>query len=152
MEKDDTIKALRATFSDISMETVLTHQMIASRLKINLTDHKCLGLLMHHKQLNAGSLAELTGLTSGAITSAIDRLVRLGYAKRVRTEQDRRQVLVVPTISAQLRTELNAIYGPIAIDMETMLQTYSQADLQKILVFLEKLVSISRSHRQKIAE
>lgn len=42
----------------------------------------------------AGWLAELTGLTTGAITSAVDRLEKAGYVQRVRGPHDRRRVVV----------------------------------------------------------
>jgi DNA-binding MarR family transcriptional regulator len=47
--------------------------------------------------MTAGRLAELSGLTTAAVTSVLDRLERAGYARRVRDQEDRRQVIVEVT-------------------------------------------------------
>lgn len=39
-----------------------------------------------------GELGEVTGLSSAAATTLVDRLVRAGYVERVRDTQDRRRV------------------------------------------------------------
>jgi DNA-binding MarR family transcriptional regulator len=44
--------------------------------------------------MNASRLAELSGLTTAAVTSMLDRLEKAGYARRVRDSEDRRQVVV----------------------------------------------------------
>lgn len=44
--------------------------------------------------LTAGALAEELALTSGAVTSVVDRLERAGYVVRVRDHGDRRKVLL----------------------------------------------------------
>lgn len=43
-------------------------------------------------QLRASDLAEVLNITSGAVTSLCDKLIKCGYAKRSRTEEDRRVV------------------------------------------------------------
>jgi DNA-binding MarR family transcriptional regulator len=48
---------------------------------LNLTDQRCLGLLQLHGPMSAGALARSTGLTTSAITAAVDRLDRGGYAR-----------------------------------------------------------------------
>ena len=45
--------------------------------------------------MSAGQLASVIGLTTGATTTAIDRLQRAGYAHRRDDPNDRRRVLVV---------------------------------------------------------
>jgi DNA-binding MarR family transcriptional regulator len=76
-------------------------QAVADALGINRTDMRCLDVLEHAGPLTAGELAARTGLSSGAMTTAIDRLERAGYARRVRDQDDRRRVLVEPTEQAQ---------------------------------------------------
>jgi hypothetical protein len=52
-----------------------------------------------------GRLAELTGLTTGAVTSVIDRLERAGFAQRVLDPSDRGKVIVKPD-EAKVEQEL----------------------------------------------
>ena len=59
----------------------------------------------------AGRLAEITGLTSGAVTRVIDRLEQAGYVRRVPDPADRRRVIVevVPEKVAAIQSTLGRI-------------------------------------------
>src|SRR5689334_7363254 len=80
----------------ISTQTVFLHQAIAQTVGLNATDTKCVDLIGSHANANvtAGRLAELTGLTTGAITHILDRLEKRGIVERVRDTEDRRRVFV----------------------------------------------------------
>ena len=52
------------------------------RLGISSTERKLLDVLDRLGPSTAGELATQTGLTTGAITGIVDRLVRAGYARR----------------------------------------------------------------------
>ena len=77
-----------------SSQTVLFSQAVASRLGLHPTDLGTLDILTREGRLTAGRLAELTGLSTAATTSLIDRLERSGFARRVRDPVDRRKVFV----------------------------------------------------------
>ena len=80
---------------ELSTVTVLFHSRIAEQMGLSGTDHKCLELVLNAKgPLTAGQLAQLSGLSTGAVTGVIDRLERRGFARRVRDPHDRRKVLV----------------------------------------------------------
>src|SRR5215471_21266429 len=64
----------------------------AEAVRLNPSDLGCLCLLLLHGPSPAGRLAELTGLTTGAITGVIDRLERAGFAQRALDPSDRRKV------------------------------------------------------------
>ena len=69
-------------------------QAVADAAGLNRTDMRCLDVLGREGPVTAGRLAEATGLTSGAMTTALDRLERAGLALRTRDAVDRRRVLV----------------------------------------------------------
>lgn len=80
---------------ELSTMTVLFHSRIAEQMGLSGTDHKCLELAMRAKEpLTAGQIAQLSGLSTGAVTGVIDRLERRGFVRRVRDPHDRRKVLV----------------------------------------------------------
>jgi DNA-binding MarR family transcriptional regulator len=82
-------------------------------LGVNGTDARCLDIVQNEGgSLTAGRLAELSGLTTAAVTAVIDRLERAGYAKRVRDEYDRRRVNV--ELTPKLLERAEAIWGPMA--------------------------------------
>lgn len=49
-------------------------------------------LKRHDRPPTIGELGEVTGLSSAAATTLVDRLVRAGYVERIRDTEDRRRV------------------------------------------------------------
>jgi DNA-binding MarR family transcriptional regulator len=91
----------RAVFDDLIAEirrsqlaTDRYDQAVADALGLNRTDMRCLDVLTREGRVSAGRLAEQTGLTPGAMTTALDRLERRALVRRLRDESDRRRVLV----------------------------------------------------------
>jgi len=80
---------------EISAMTVMFHSRVAGEMGLSATDEKCLDFASRaNGPLTAGRLAELSGLSTGAVTGVIDRLERAGFVRRVRDPHDRRKVLV----------------------------------------------------------
>lgn len=90
------LDALENGFREVSTAGIKLHLVMAQRLGLNITDHKCMGLLCEFGPLSAGTLAELTGFITGAITGVLNRLERAGYARRIRNPKNRRNVTVEP--------------------------------------------------------
>src|SRR3954469_25863915 len=88
------IAALFLEVRQMSTGAIMFHQAIADRLGLHPTDHKCADLIMRHGAMTSGRLAELTGLTTGAITGVVDRLESRGLARRATDPRDRRRVIV----------------------------------------------------------
>ena len=107
-------------------------QAVADAIGINRTDLRCLDVIQREWPVPAGRLAEQTGLTTGAITTVLDRLERAGYARRVRDPNDRRRVLVELTPLARERT--GVIWGPFA-EFRSVLAKYSVAELELLRDF-----------------
>src|SRR5260370_26056582 len=75
---------------------VIFGQTVASRAGISSSDLECLDFLNLEGRVTAGRLAEVTGLTTGAITGVVDRLEKAGLVRRERDESDRRKVFIAP--------------------------------------------------------
>jgi DNA-binding MarR family transcriptional regulator len=78
-----------------STETALFHQTAAARYGLGITDMKALGALLREGPMTAGQLARRLSLTTGAVTSVIDRLAQQGLVSRQADAHDRRKVIVV---------------------------------------------------------
>lgn len=109
-------------------------QAVADALGLNRTDMRCLDVLEREGSVTAGRLAQATGLTSGAMTTALDRLERAGYARRVRDASDRRRVLVEATAKTQRVAE--RFYGEHAAASERLYRRYSETQLELLLQFV----------------
>src|ERR1700682_6131764 len=61
-----------------SAKGVIFGQTVASRVGISSSDLECLDFLNLEGRVTAGRLAEVTGLTTGAITGVVGRLAKVG--------------------------------------------------------------------------
>lgn len=105
-------------------------------LGLNPTDLRCLDWLTEGP-LTASRLADATGLSAGATTSMIDRLERKGFVRRVRSDRDRRQVLVEMTESGGAR--VGALYGPLVAEGAPLL---AGATIAELTAWLEQLTAM----------
>lgn len=128
---------------ELSARTVMFHTAIAERLGLNATDHKALDLLSRAGPLTAGELADLTGLTTGAITGVVDRLEKAGYVRRVRDLQDRRKVVIAPVDDPERFGEVLAVFDSLSRSVAELCARYSDAELAAIDDFVSRsLVSL----------
>jgi DNA-binding MarR family transcriptional regulator len=79
-----------------AVRTPAYDEALAERLGMNPTDLRCLELLIAEPGLTPGGLAEMAGLTSGAVTGVLDRLERIGAVQRRPDPTDRRRIAIVP--------------------------------------------------------
>jgi DNA-binding MarR family transcriptional regulator len=113
----------------------------AEAVGLNPSDLGCLCLLLLHGASSAGRLAELLGLTTGAVTGVIDRLERAGFAHRVVDPSDRRKVIVMPN-QAKVEQELLPRFAQLNRATTPGFYThYSHAELDAIKDFLSRLSS-----------
>ncbi len=138
----------------LSTQTIMFHQTVAAYLGLNITDHKCLDLILSSGRATAGQLAELTGLTTGAITSVLNRLEKAGYVRRIKDPGDLRIVWAEP-VYANLY-QLKEVFGPLAEAMNQLYARYTPQELETLLDYLERSNQIlhqqADSLRQKISK
>ncbi|GAB2988439.1 MarR family winged helix-turn-helix transcriptional regulator [Saccharothrix stipae] len=133
----DVLERFSAYARETSALTVLFHTRVAEQMGLSPTDEKCLDLAMRADgPITAGRIAELSGLSTGAVTGVIDRLERAGYVRRVRDPHDRRKVLVEVTLPdedklADLFTgaqeTLREVLGRFTPQERDVLERYNQA-------------------------
>ncbi|MFI9504350.1 MarR family winged helix-turn-helix transcriptional regulator [Nocardia sp. NPDC052566] len=117
-------------------------------LGINRTDLRCLEVLMQGES-TPGALAAELGLTSGSVTTMLDRLAKLDYVTRHPEPGDRRKTVIRITPEAMNRAM--QIYGPIAEEGFGEISTYTAAELNLILDFLTRSRQLQERHRARIA-
>jgi len=134
--------ALDRALREVSAQTVLFSHAVADRAGISSTDLETLDILARNGSMTAGRLAELTGLTTGAITGLVDRLERYGYARREPHPTDRRSVIVRPLIENAER-DLAPSYEAMAQAMTELMSRYSDADLAVVADFMTRAAAIT---------
>jgi len=113
---------------------VIFGQTVASRVGISSSDLECLDFLNIEGRVTAGRLAELTGLTTGAITGVVDRLEKAGLVRRERDEADRRKVFIA--IVPENVARVGRFYEHLQRGMLELWETYSDAELKLMLRFM----------------
>ena len=109
---------------------------VAEAIGVNRTDMRCLDHIQREGRITAGRLAELTGLTTGAMTAALDRLERSGLARRIRDPDDRRKVLVEP--GAEAASGAVQYYGEHVRQSERLYHRYTEEQLELLLEFIRQ--------------
>jgi DNA-binding MarR family transcriptional regulator len=145
-KREEIIQAIIEKRREISTETIMFHQAVADILGLHITDHKCLDLIHHYGAVPAGRLAELTGLTTGAVTGIIDRLEEAGYVRRTDDPKDRRRIIVEPTKNKKWERKIEAIFIPLHERMHKLLSSYSENELAFLLDVLTK--TLDQSHQE----
>ena len=121
----------------VRMNQVLTDMLdhaVADRLGINRTDYRALDVIDQKGPIAAGGLARELRLSTGAVTTVVDRLERAGYARRVPDPGDRRRVLI--EIAPGVREGAAQIYGT-PDDVVDHFAEYTDDQLELLLRFQE---------------
>ena len=146
--RGELMQAIRSGFQQTSGQSVLLSEIIADKVGLAPSDLETMGFLEDAGPMTAGRLAELTGLTSGAVTHLVDRLERARYVRRRSDPADRRRVLV--ELVPGRAKEFERFYGPMARGATEFLGRYSDAELALIAELLEHMVAFGRAQTQRI--
>jgi len=128
--------------------SILFHQAAAEVIGLNATDTRCLDLILRNGPATPSQLAELTGLTTGAVTVLIDRLEKAGFIERKPHPQDRRKTLLVPT--AKVQKNCGLLYQSMALSMAQLMGKYSQKELLFLEGFLNDLTELWNRETAKL--
>ena len=149
-KREETIQAIIEKRREMSTETIMFHQNVADVLGLHITDHKCLDLIRQYGAMPAGRLAELTGLTTGAVTGIIDRLEKVGYVRRTNDPKDRRRTIIELVRNKKWERKIEAIFIPFHERMRKLLSSYSDSELAFLLDVLTKSIELTREESKKL--
>jgi DNA-binding MarR family transcriptional regulator len=149
-KQEETIQAIIEKRREMSTETIMFHQNVADVLGLHITDHKCLDLIRQYGAMPAGRLAELTGLTTGAVTGIIDRLEKAGFVRRANDPKDRRRTIIEPVRNKKWERKIEAIFIPFHERMHKLLSSYSDSELAFLLDVLTKSIELTREESKKL--
>jgi DNA-binding MarR family transcriptional regulator len=127
------VQELENAMRKSSAQGTIFSQTVADRAGISNSDMECIDFLNVEGRMTAGRLAELTGLTTGAITGVVDRMEKAGLVRRERDASDRRKVFIVP--AAERVMEIGRFYEPLQRAMGSLIDTYTDAEVKLLLRF-----------------
>jgi DNA-binding MarR family transcriptional regulator len=136
------LQELARTGRQQSTHTVLMHYAIAAKLGLNPADHKCLDFIIESNGVTAGDIQRLTGLTSGAVTAMVDRLVKRGFVMRHVDEQDRRKIIILPRL--ERLADIEEMFRPMMKSWATVLEQFTDNELEIVLRYQDALLGAQR--------
>ena len=141
---ESVVRALRR----VNFQGSIFGQTVAIRLGLSESDIDALELLIDTGAATAGRLAELMGLTTGAVTRVIDRLEQAGYVRRESDPADRRRVVVevVPERVASIESLLDSLERAAAQEVER----YSPEQLALINDFLSRMADLTQTEATRL--
>ena len=139
--RHDLIQALIRELRLSSAQGVLFSHAVAERLGMNSTDLESMDILNLFGPVTPSRLAELTGLTTGAITRLVDRLEEGGWVSRVPDRHDRRSVTIQPLWEEQ-DSRVWPFFEPMARRTEELLGEYSADQLATLTDFMQRANAI----------
>jgi DNA-binding MarR family transcriptional regulator len=144
------IARLRVLGEQESTETAMFHQAAAASYGLGITDMKALQILLREGSQTPGQLATRLHLTTGAVTSVLDRLERQALIRRSPHSEDRRKIVV----SAEQETIARGdqVYRSIGDAYAALQRRFSTEDLEFLVRYYEASIEVTRREIAKLSE
>lgn len=99
----------------------------ARKLGIHISDLRCVNAL-ESGPLSPGEIGQRLSLTSGSVSSMLDRLQARGYVRRTSNPKDQRRVAV--ELEPKFFSEANAVYGVLGKALGSQFTDASSDDVE----------------------
>jgi DNA-binding MarR family transcriptional regulator len=135
-DREALIKALVEEMPGYVSAAVRFQIAVADQLDMPLADVHAVGALVEFGPVGVRRLADLMGMTTGAVTRMVDRLERGGFVRREPDPSDRRRVVlrVVP----ERVGVISRYYRAIGERWQRQIEGYSDAQLGFLVEFLRR--------------
>ena len=124
----------------------------AAQVGMNVTDIQVTNILDITGPATAGQLAELMGLTTGAITGMIDRLEKAGLVRRERDPEDGRRVIVRLVPNEEALRKMGPVFDSIGGSWDEITSQYSDEQVAFLVEFLKRSNAMSREEIARLRE
>jgi DNA-binding MarR family transcriptional regulator len=135
----------------IAMVAVALNSAVSQAMGLHSSEGLCLWHVtesVYGDPVTAGRLAELTGLTTGAITGIIDRLEAAGMVRRERDASDRRKVFIRPV--PERVADLLRLFEPMEQAFAVLAREYQPDELAAILDYLARASQIMTEQIERL--
>jgi DNA-binding MarR family transcriptional regulator len=132
-----------------STETALFQHVAAAQYGLGITDMKTLSILIREGPMTAGVIGNRLSLTSGSVTTLIDRLERQDLVKRQPHPKDRRKVIV--TVNQGKLALGDNVYRSMGEAFARLLGTYSTEQLEFLVQFHLASIEMTKIEIAKLA-
>jgi DNA-binding MarR family transcriptional regulator len=138
-ETESLKEAIDLAVRQFTADVALFNHDVARKLGLGPNESRLVTLLQLHGPQTPGRLAEVSGLGSGAVREAVNRLETAGYAARERDEADRRRVIVTLR-QERIAKKLDPLCAPRLERLRSALDRFTREELWTIADFLRRQV------------
>ncbi|MEV6501443.1 MarR family winged helix-turn-helix transcriptional regulator [Streptomyces prunicolor] len=122
---------------------------LARLMGVNETDLRCLEILFAVEETTPRELSRQLGLTTGSVTTMLDRLEKLAYLTRTPHPDDRRKTLIRVTPEATQRAF--GLIGPFLEDAgREVFDRYTPEQLELVIDYLTFSRDIQQQHVERL--
>jgi MarR family transcriptional regulator, organic hydroperoxide resistance regulator len=140
--REELIARLQLLGEQESTETAMFHQAAAASYGLGITDMKALQIVLREGPQSAGKLAARLRLTTGAVTSVLDRLERESLIVRSPDSEDRRKIIV--TANSDGLAERDNVYRSIGDAYAAMQRRFTTSELEFLVRYYEASIEVIR--------
>ncbi|MCG8922988.1 MarR family winged helix-turn-helix transcriptional regulator [Lentzea sp. CC55] len=123
----------------LSTAVVAFHEAVGASLGVTAVDQRALAVIAGAGSVSAGELAREIGLTPGAVTGVVDRLVRAGLASRTPDPEDRRRLVITAVPGA-----FGDAFAGLGKAMAELAERYSPAEQAVIADWVANTIEVLR--------
>ena len=124
----------------------------AARVGMTVSDVQVLDFLDSASPMTAGQLADLTGLTTGAITGMINRLEEAGLVSRMRDPNDGRRVIVHLVGDKGEMHKIGPLFASLESAWDDIAAQYDVEQIAFLVKFLKQSNGITRNEIFQLRE
>ncbi len=121
---------------------------IAQHMNVQFTDIRCLDYLMTVHSATAGEIANVTQLTTGAVTAMIDRLEKANFVQRQADESDRRKIII--TLEKTNFQKSNTANTFFTHKVTKLLSTYTSKEQEIISQWNDDMTELLQEEIEKL--
>lgn len=136
MDREGLIDALVQEMPRYISASVRYQIAVADQLGMPLADVHALSALLELGPAGVRTLADLMGMTTGAVTRLVDRLEQGGFVRREPDPTDRRRV-VLRVVPERVR-DISRYYEPMGDRWQRQVEGYTDAELRFLVEFLRQ--------------
>ncbi|GIJ72010.1 MarR family winged helix-turn-helix transcriptional regulator [Virgisporangium ochraceum] len=136
--------------AELSTAVILFHEAIGHRLGLSAADQRALGIIGGRGPMTAGTLAQLTGLSPGAVTGLVDRLERGGHVTRSADPGDRRRIVITAVPSPA--PGVGEAFARLSAAMNALVGRYDAKESAAILDYLQRTIAILRDQTRLLSD
>jgi DNA-binding MarR family transcriptional regulator len=145
---DSLVYGLMTATRKLTRSSLMLQSAVAEKMNLNPTDAECIDFLMEMGASTAGDLAKVTRLTTGAITSVVNRLEKAGFVKREGDPEDRRKVII--RFIPKKHTKAKQYYAAMAKDVYKLFSGYNEQKLKSLMQHSNALTAVFQKHAEKV--